>query len=93
MRPDDRPGRQTILGLPQTVFILGVVSLLTDASRKKGTEQEKGDRFIFLIIRATPLLTVSATDICVTGTVPASCHRRSEIRFSMIVSHRPRGQT
>jgi len=32
MRPDDRPGRQTILGLPQTVFILGVVSLLTDAS-------------------------------------------------------------
>ena len=32
MRTDDRPGRQTILGLPQTVFILGVVSLLTDAS-------------------------------------------------------------
>ena len=32
MRPDDRPGRQTILGLPHTVFILGVVSLLTDAS-------------------------------------------------------------
>jgi len=29
---DDRPGRQTIMGLPQTVFILGVVSLLTDAS-------------------------------------------------------------
>lgn len=32
MRPDDRPGRQTILGLPRTVFLLGVVSLLTDAS-------------------------------------------------------------
>ena len=32
MPTDDRPSRQTILGLPQTVFILGVVSLLTDAS-------------------------------------------------------------
>lgn len=32
MRPDDRPGHETILGLPRTVFILGVVSLLTDAS-------------------------------------------------------------
>ena len=32
MPTDDRTGRQTILGLPQTVFILGVVSLLTDVS-------------------------------------------------------------